>query len=212
VNHREHWGPTSPSEGRVHPFAGLIVQANNSLNTLRIELEVLRESPVRPPCGGRGTLFFASSGSRTGLGGAAAATHVFEHYQGGPVAGEVTALEGVHRRTRTSLWRPQPLRTLISRRPTSHHLEPPSPPRSPHRPTLKASAASQPIPRVDHLVAHLGQQRSIYDPGNPARLSNIRARSAGEAFAVNVSNRARAGNSAVRNLLCRSATATLSAL
>src|SRR5271157_178355 len=54
--------------------------------------------------------------------------------------------------------------------------------------------------------------RSIYGPGNPGPLSNIRARSDGVALAVNFSKPARAGNSAVRNLLCSSAAAALSGL
>jgi hypothetical protein len=56
------------------------------------------------------------------------------------------------------------------------------------------------------------EPRSIDHSGDPATLSNIRIRSEGEAFAVIVSNPARAGNSAVRNLLCRSARASLSGL
>src|SRR5271157_2568014 len=41
--------------------------------------------------------------------------------------------------------------------------------------------------------------RSIYGPGNPGPLSNIRARSDGVALAVNFSKPARAGNSAAGN-------------
>jgi len=52
--------------------------------------------------------------------------------------------------------------------------------------------------------------RSIDHSGDPATLSNMRMCSKGEAFAVIISNPARAGNSAVRNRLCRSATASLS--
>ena len=54
--------------------------------------------------------------------------------------------------------------------------------------------------------------RSFDHSGDPATLSNIRMRSEGEAFAVILSNPARAGSSAVKNLLCSSATASLSGL